>query len=181
MITKQECSVGISNTKIIKIQISIGSIEIVLHVDQFLPKWYIPEIKKKGEQSGPIGGQQAGSLAVGGRGRGTNDPKSLRSQHLDHWRSPLRIRYSPQLHSQTRAQLHFEHNYTLGGNFMNSFLRTLGWLERNANELKDTLWERVSRGAQVRVTESCAHCKLPLLSHIHECTRGLLWLSCTDR
>ena len=32
-------------------------------------------------------------------------------------------RYSPQLHSQTRAQLHFEHNYTLGGNFMNYFLR----------------------------------------------------------
>ena len=25
-------------------------------------------------------------------------------------------RQSPQLHSQTRAQLHFEHNYTLGGN-----------------------------------------------------------------
>ena len=49
---------------------------------------------------------------------------------------------------------------------MNSFLQTLCLLERNANELKDTLWERVSRGAPVRVTESCAHCKLPLLSHM---------------
>ena len=51
---------------------------------------------------------------------------------------------------------------------MNSFLRHAVLAERNANELKDTPWERagVSRGAQVRVTESCAHCKLPLLSHM---------------
>ena len=50
---------------------------------------------------------------------------------------------------------------------MNSFFAN-AVLERNANELKDTPWERggVSRGAQVRVTESCAHCKLPLLSHM---------------
>ena len=45
-------------------------------------------------------------------------------------------------------------------------------LERNADELKDTPWGRagVSRGAQVRVTASCA-------AEPHECTRGLPWLS----
>ena len=59
--------------------------------------------KKDEEQSGPIGGQQAGSLAVGRRGRGTNDPKSFRSQHLDHWSStsPLKIAW-PHV-GQTRA------------------------------------------------------------------------------
>ena len=35
----------------------------------------------------------------------------------------------------------FDQNTTFGGNFMNSFLRTLCW-QRNANELKDTPWER---------------------------------------
>ena len=34
----QEAGVFNWNTKIIKIQISIGSIEIALHEDQFLPK-----------------------------------------------------------------------------------------------------------------------------------------------
>ena len=65
------------NTKMIKIHFSIESIEIFLHEDQFLPKWYDPKnIQKththkkltKNSQSGPIGGQQAGSLAVGGEG-----------------------------------------------------------------------------------------------------------------
>ena len=45
-----------------------------------------------------------------------------------HQKQQQRQRYSSQLHSQTRAQLHFEHNYTLVGNFMNSFLRPLCWL-----------------------------------------------------
>ena len=41
------------NTKIIKIQISIGPIEIVLHEDQFLPKWYIQKKNKKKEENNP--------------------------------------------------------------------------------------------------------------------------------
>ena len=55
------------DTKILKIQISIGQLKL------FFTKISssqndTSQKKKKGEQSGPMGGQQAGSLAVGGEG-----------------------------------------------------------------------------------------------------------------
>ena len=46
--------------------------------------------QKKKKQWPKQAGSKPDHQQQGRRGRGLNDPKSLRSQHSDHWRSPLR-------------------------------------------------------------------------------------------